>query len=530
MPEMPEILMPDQTAPTYPAAFRFSPVIETYYRNLPRTLSRNWDAYGSGSGADVPQKSAVGRVEGSERAHIKRYQELTEQLERSFLELQEMDKRLTDQVRKSLIAAGKGRAEIEAIIHRINGDAATVPIGMNKGEHILGYLHTGLGRIDHVIQDTTRSQHAHAGVIGGLVRHLTEVAQRPEPIPTVPAQPWPGRTPIARNEPPRERTEAADGPGPRDHRPTPAAPPPATMQAAEPAVRAFAEPVPPEVGSPDSDPISGNSPWRNVADGAGQPDGNRPATAGGAAPGHNSEIGGSDRAAPPVSTGKAEPSTRSDRRTAVSPWAGQHNGALSTKPARAGAFHRSPVPSAKETVVYVFPDGRTQEVTPVVAQILDAAFGHRVGTDARAAYAGSGLTVPMDTSGEFPRDLRTVVTGDIAVWGRRTAVVVVFDAANARTHDVIVEGRLRALTARMSDGQGGFGPFNGFQCAPQAGRKADERDSASELRTAPGDETAKGAVTVGPQQSARLARAGVVERMPEKGPDDNGGRVVVAER
>lgn len=147
MGEMPELVMPDQSASTYPDEFRFSPTIEGHYRSLPRTLRWSWDVFGSGSVAEVPQKATVRGVEGAARARIRTYEELVTKLADRFCDLQEADKQPADRVRESLIAAHEGRADIEAVIHRINGDAGTAPVGMSKSEHILRYLSTGLDRV-----------------------------------------------------------------------------------------------------------------------------------------------------------------------------------------------------------------------------------------------------------------------------------------------------------------------------------------------------------------------------------------------
>jgi hypothetical protein len=126
--------------------------------------------------------------------------------------------------------------------------------------------------------------------------------------------------------------------------------------------------------------------------------------------------------------------------------------------------------SAHERVTYVFPDGRTQEVSTMVARALDAAFGNRLGTDARSAYAASRVTVPEIDSSAIRREPRAVATGDIAVWSRRTAVLVVFGTGGDRTDEAIIDGRLRPLSDRVVDSRGGFGSFIGFYRPRPAGR------------------------------------------------------------
>ena len=119
-----------------------------------------------------------------------------------------------------------------------------------------------------------------------------------------------------------------------------------------------------------------------------------------------------------------------------------------------------------ERTVYTFPDGRTQEVSAVVARALDAAFGNAAGTDASAAYAGT----PAQWTDEKKIGVRTdpyqLMTGDVGVWAERTALLVVFQGADPAggTIEAVVDGTLVPVSslADMRDGAGDFGPFNGF--------------------------------------------------------------------
>jgi hypothetical protein len=157
MAEMPEIVMPDQRAPTYPAEFRFSSAIERYYLDLPKAVRRNWDLFGGDHAAAVPKPPVVREVEGIPRANINSYEELTAHLGRAFRGLQELDRRLADQVRAAAAAVSKGRTELESVVHRVNAAAGTVPVGTSKGEHILAYLASGLDRVDGIVTDTAKS-------------------------------------------------------------------------------------------------------------------------------------------------------------------------------------------------------------------------------------------------------------------------------------------------------------------------------------------------------------------------------------
>jgi hypothetical protein len=119
-------------------------------------------------------------------------------------------------------------------------------------------------------------------------------------------------------------------------------------------------------------------------------------------------------------------------------------------------------PNADGSVVYTFPDGRTQKVSAAVAQALDAAFGNASGTDAQAAYAKTPAKWSDKKQIGTPVDPYQLMTGDVAVWDGRTAILVVFGSEEGGTLEAIVNGQLKQFTAEMSDNAGEFGQFVGF--------------------------------------------------------------------
>ncbi|NEW39216.1 hypothetical protein GV794_10090 [Nocardia cyriacigeorgica] len=72
-------------------------------------------------------------------------------------------------------------------------------------------------------------------------------------------------------------------------------------------------------------------------------------------------------------------------------------------------------------------------------------------------------TASVGAPAEIQRATDAVVTGDIALWTRRTAVVVVFGSGSTRTLEVVVDGELRPFAAQMRYEQDEFGPFIGFR-------------------------------------------------------------------
>ncbi|WP_433760105.1 hypothetical protein [Nocardia sp. CA-135398] len=120
-------------------------------------------------------------------------------------------------------------------------------------------------------------------------------------------------------------------------------------------------------------------------------------------------------------------------------------------------------PGSDGTVVYTFPDGRTQKVSVTVAQALDAAFGNASGTDAQAAYAKTPAKWSDKKQIGTPVDPYQLMTGDVATWDNRTAIVVAFPADDGGTLEVVVNGQLKQFTpTEMSDSAGEFGQFVGF--------------------------------------------------------------------
>ncbi|NNH69490.1 hypothetical protein HLB23_06340 [Nocardia uniformis] len=134
-----------------------------------------------------------------------------------------------------------------------------------------------------------------------------------------------------------------------------------------------------------------------------------------------------------------------------------------TTPARNQVSSSQPLrtPGAEDRMVYTFRDGRTQEVSPVVYAALTAASDNAARTDARAAYSKTTAKIAGRQLGDRV-DPNQVVTGDIAEWDQRTALVVAFGTETSGTLEVIVDGQLVPFTAELSDSQGAFGAFSGF--------------------------------------------------------------------
>ncbi|MFI6310393.1 hypothetical protein ACIBEK_09790 [Nocardia fusca] len=470
MVEMPEILMPDQNAPGYPDEFKFSPLIESYYRGLPQALRGYWDAFGSGSVADMPLKPATRGVEGTASARIRNYEAVAAQLERRFQDLQEMDRRMADLVRRSLAATRAGRERVEAAIQRINADAGMVPIGKSKGDHILDYAPAGLDRADRAVVDTTRAHREQARMSGELVRRLVEMTPSPEAAPAIPMlfapapapAPTdalaPGAGPPDRSRGPANGSGAGEAPVHRGHRDT------STSHPTDSVTASSAESVPhtPTDVRRSSAQDPGPAPRNSLP-------GTAPDTTGRADRDPSTVVGETTSAAPGAFTGGRSvvpsmlsatgSSTPWSSRTGARPESDQARAAFRGKRIEAGTMGRQHASSTEDApMAYILPDGRTQYVSPFVAEVLDTAFGRRPATNARPASTGPSNAVSAGTQ----RETDPVRTGDLAVWARGSAVVVVFGTGDNRSYEVIIDGRLQPLSDGMSEIPEKLGPFTGF--------------------------------------------------------------------
>ncbi|MBF6224137.1 hypothetical protein IU470_03235 [Nocardia abscessus] len=169
-----------------------------------------------------------------------------------------------------------------------------------------------------------------------------------------------------------------------------------------------------------------------------------------------------DPVSPPPVTAPvtAQPATV---QTATTAPATQHSGAptgtpSSTQPTVAPGR----TPGADGSVIYTFPDGRTQKVSAMVAQALDGAFGNASGTDAQKAYEKTPAKWSDKKQIGDRVDPYQLMTGDVATWDKRTAILVVFGSEEGGTLEAVVNGELKPFTPEMTDSAGEFGQFAGF--------------------------------------------------------------------
>ncbi|WP_227983747.1 hypothetical protein [Nocardia spumae] len=142
-------------------------------------------------------------------------------------------------------------------------------------------------------------------------------------------------------------------------------------------------------------------------------------------------------------------------------------GASSSQSQQAGAVPPGRTPGADGTVEYPFPDGRTQKVSLVVAQALDAAFGNQGSTDAVKAYEKTSVKWSGDKDSGDHVDPNQMMTGDVGVWEKVTALLAVFGSGTDGTIEAIIDGNLQKLDSdkmdTLSGKAGEFGAFTEFQ-------------------------------------------------------------------
>ncbi|MFE7801051.1 hypothetical protein [Nocardia sp. NPDC057440] len=202
----------------------------------------------------------------------------------------------------------------------------------------------------------------------------------------------------------------------------------------------------------------------------------------------------------PASSTQQQPATPSAAAQAASP-------ARASATPISGLAAQVQAPSEEDSLIYTFPDGRTQRVSRVVAHALDAAFGNAAGTDARQAYAKTSAAVPADKDLGEPVDPYQLMTGDVALWRekipgdveawRETAALVVAFGSDVNTSfEMIVDGELRPFAAEASGKQGAFGPFAGFLHPAGIEIPVAAPDAAVPTSTAPADSSAGASIVV----------------------------------
>ncbi|MEU6191487.1 hypothetical protein [Nocardia sp. NPDC047038] len=492
--EMEIMQMPDMKHPDFPNQYRFLPATESFHTELPTNLGKYYNSFAKDSQEPIPPKgSLIPRIEGPDRANFTNYTETVMLLERAFKVLNESAESLAPLTHKSLEISAKGRQAIDDIVVIVNSAAGAIPQGgMTEDDHIFAYVTQALQEGDRMFKEAMMQQEDLSKRVDGESEKLKTLEDRlsqlqqgskdlqqrstsPADI-TLPSWVPPGGAAPSYVDPSAFPTgsDGIDGLGGTDGADTPGldgqAPgepynagnmPSATAPAA-PTVQSPAATSP--MGSGLGDMMGSMLPMmmqqammRSLAD---QDLNNRRAEL--------SRRDVKDEFAPAVPPPVGTPATPVTGRPAtalpstIAPTTQQHGHPSVTAPAAQTVRAPGRTPEADGSVIYAFPDGRTQKVSVTVAQALDAAFGNASSTDAQKAYEKTTAKWSDKKQIGDRADPYQLMTGDVATWDQRSAILVVFGSEEGGTLEAIINGEMKPFTSEMSDSAGEFGQFTGF--------------------------------------------------------------------
>ncbi|MBF6302921.1 TMF family protein [Nocardia amamiensis] len=485
--------MPDMTHPDFPDQYRFLKATETFHLELPKKLRQYYDSFAEDESAPLPPEGAlIPGINDPHRAKITNYAETVMSLERVFNELYESSKRLAPLAHDSLEKSAQGKQAINNVVVVINGAAGALPQdGTSEDDHILAYVTQALEEGDRVIKEAMMDQQGlskevdkESEALKELRDQLTQMQKEnadlrqrladpagitpPSWTPPSTADPsyidpstfptgldssddtgFDGLTPSGNDSRLDDRTPGGvDNLGNTSGMTSPTTPAAPASAATSPVGSGM------DILGPMMQMITQQAMMRNLAD---QDLNNRRAEL----DQRRFEDELAPEAAPPVAAPvMAQPATALPPTTAPAAHHAQPSSIAATSTSPAGAPARTP--GADDKVLYTFPDGRTQKVSVLVAQALDAAFGDHSGTDAQKAYEKTSAKWSNTKQIGDHVDPFQLMTGDVATWAKRTAILVVFTADEGGTLEAVINGELKPFTAEMSDSTGEFGQFTGF--------------------------------------------------------------------
>ncbi|MEV0032785.1 hypothetical protein [Nocardia sp. NPDC050793] len=450
------MLMPDMNAPNYPHRFDFSSFTENAFVGLFQCIRELFESFGSKSISSVPEHPPVPEIAMDPKVlqRFKDYGGAAARLRSAYHNLREAEELILKSTTGQLAELSKaGKMAINTLVKSINGSASTAaPIGATQDQHMLDYITKGLTESEKAMHEA-------------LAQYSKVANQLPSN----------GDTKGNGNKPPQTDTG----------KPT-SNPPTQTTNYDPPNI----SPQFPSYDHGTGGLGSGSTYPPSIASGS-EPGASMPgmdmlssmlpmmmqqAMARQAMDQEQADVGDLERrlrdgegmdeppAVTPAVTGPAQ--AKGSQPPAVSATPGQTPGGTpgSNTGTSSGSQNR-PV-AADGSVEYVFPDNRTQRVSLIVAQALDAAFGNRAGTDARAAYEKtSAKWVEGERPGE-EADPYKLITGDVSTWEERTALVVVWGTEGVGNLELVADGELRAFANEMHDGDGDFGAWEGFAHPP----------------------------------------------------------------
>ncbi|MGO4617636.1 hypothetical protein AB4305_27445 [Nocardia sp. 2YAB30] len=520
---MPHVYMPDPAK--LPDGLTLLPAIQGQYKGLPDIYLGNWKSFGDGKESALPEKRPAGEVSNPERANIETYPKWVADLDSWYEGLRGLDARIIKIAGKTSDLCKQGRKDIGGVIESLTAMAKVDPRSLEKIQQFVqdqildasilqSLAASGLSEDTYVMTMVESTMMNLTNVMSEYTNAFDELGKEAEKEKPTDKKPAAAQAPAV---PKPAAEQANDNPYNAPYiAPSTGSPgatstgndfsmPPAwewdsssgsqsngsateagsSSTATDPAsTKAATGTESSRSASPTSTPTqSAASPASSMGSDftlpymvqqalANRGNGDRPNSK------NSNDYRGEREEAPqmvtgapasPAQTPQAAQATQATQATSSGP------AATTASPGRASAVAASMRTSDGDgSVVYTFPDGRTQRVSTVVAQALDAAFGNAAGTDARGAYSKTPFTLPVDRPVGTPIDPYQLMTGDIATWGQREpveaavgdgqrlAIVVSFGTDSGVPPEVILDGKLQQFAAKMHDSNGEFGPFAGF--------------------------------------------------------------------
>ncbi|MFE3028638.1 hypothetical protein [Nocardia tengchongensis] len=478
------------------------------YLELPEFCAGQFQKLGTGQvvpppAVKTPSTAGLNAPAGLQGDILTEYRNLIVQLQQSFTDLETADTAIPPLAKDMADISEQAKVAINDAIDILNQNAATPPSGMIEDEWVMSYVTTATGSIAEAIQQATKKIQA-------------ALDQNPPTVP--PVKPLgdgteAGVKPFASTPAP---TAPAPTPAPPSPTPVPPLTPvPTTKDASVASVGAVNDQVAQAIddlaktaaganGSAPVQPVTPQTPsdvaTPNVANGEGGLNGmggmggfgsgidpnmlmesalmNRPMND----QYPNDQFGDLNRDqydrypqnVMPVQP--TPPAAVTPQNPAAAPAVAQP-AVPGDRPATSDQPHNQPggrVPDANGLVTYTFYDKKVQQVSVLVAQALDSAFGPNA-TNGQQSYENT--TAKWSDSTKIGTQVGTndLVTGGIAVWQNpdRTAVVRAMGSGADGTLEAIVKGKFATLAAddsgnvvpsasELSGDAGTFGDFAGY--------------------------------------------------------------------
>ncbi|MBF6338291.1 hypothetical protein IU450_20680 [Nocardia abscessus] len=495
------MLMPDRKKiqeGNYPAEWVFSVFTDSCFKTLYQNFDKIWQSLGKDSKDDPPKAPEVPQVPPASVGSFTNYAEVAVKLQRSYTDLNGNVTELVNAIRESGKWSEAGQKATNKVIdEKVVAMAPTAPPqGIQIDNYILTWVTDANDSLASEIDTVKQGQSGVAKDIDDQTKMIKELQDQIKKLEAAASNP-------AGTPPPVDTSNWPTTPGVTD----PTVPPAVDNSGFPPGLDGLDDPTSPSTTLPDLDtPGSPGSPGQTPS--SLDPSGTTPGVTTPTTPsvpqtpvsspmGSGMDLMSSmlpmmmqqammrnmadqdlnsrreeldprryddelDAVAPPpvAPPVTAQPATVQTATTAPPT---QHSGTpagtpSSTQPTVAPGR----TPGADGSVIYTFPDGRTQKVSAMVAQALDGAFGNASGTDAQKAYEKTPAKWSDKKQIGDRVDPYQLMTGDVATWDKRTAILVVFGSDEGGTLEAVVNGELKPFTPEMSDSAGEFGQFAGF--------------------------------------------------------------------